>query len=238
MYQVSAYQVPEGYAFSEYTVILLKRIKEDDNAEDAKDKLFRMSYPIMLNELKKYLNLAPMDDLCSYLALAFMRTIDKFDPYQEGGSFINYYKLTLRTEVINHYYGKYRHSEELRALKRKFEGTMHSLDYSLTDKNDVETNDWYDMIQDTTVNIEEEILKKDLKQTSHIIIDGIFDEPHKGRHSDKPKKIFTEYIDSILDDTGMKNVDIAKKHNVVKSTITNALRRYVPIFKEDYKNIL
>lgn len=238
MYEVSAYRIPEGYKMNGYAIKLCKDIRNDIDKEDAMDKLFRMTYPIMLKELKKYTNFGPLDELSPDLSLAFMKTVKKFNPDNPNASFINYYKQTLKTEILSNYYGKYKTTEETRNLKRTFEDTMGSLDDPLYNKDGVETNSWYDVIEDKNTNIEEEILANDYKYTIHRIVDKIFDKKGKGRSAKcaRPKAMFTEYVDSILDDEGLGQIDIANKYGIGRSGINKTITTYMPRFIEELKN--
>lgn len=238
MYEVSAYRIPEGYKMNDYAIKLCKDIRNDIDKEDAMDKLFRMTYPIMLKELKKYTNFGPLDELSPDLSLAFMKTVKKFNPDNPNASFINYYKQTLKTEILSNYYGKYKTTEESRNLKKTFEGTIGSLDDPLYNKDGVETNSWYDVIEDKNTNIEEEILANDYKYTIHRIVDKIFDKKGKGRSVKcaRPKAMFTEYVDSILDDEGLGQIDIANKYGIGRSGINKTITTYMPRFIEELKN--
>lgn len=238
MYEVSAYRIPEGYKMNDYAIKLCKDIRNDIDKEDAMDKLFRMTYPIMLKELKKYTNFGPLDELSPDLSLAFMKTVKKFNPDNPNASFINYYKQVLKTEILSNYYGKYKTTEESRNLKRTFEDTMGSLDDPLYNKDGVETNSWYDVIEDKNTNIEEEILANDYKYTIHRIVDKIFDKKGKGRSAKcaRPKAMFTEYVDSILDDEGLGQIDIANKYGIGRSGINKTITTYMPRFIEEFKN--
>lgn len=238
MYEVSAYRIPEGYKMSDYAIKLCKDIRNDIDKEDAMDKLFRMTYPIMLKELKKYTNFGPLDELSPDLSIAFMKTVKKFNPDNPNASFINYYKQTLKTEILSTYYGKYKTTEETRNLKRTFEDTMGSLDDPLYNKDGVETNSWYDVIEDKNTNIEEEILANDYKYTIHRIVNKIFDKKGKGRSAKcaRPKAMFTEYVDSILDDEGLGQIDIARKYGIGRSGINKTITTYMPRFIEELKN--
>lgn len=238
MYEVSAYRIPEGYKMNDYAIKLCKDIRNDIDKEDAMDKLFRMTYPIMLKELKKYTNFGPLDELSPDLSLAFMKTVKKFNPDNPNASFINYYKQTLKTEILSNYYGKYKTTEESRNLKKTFEGTIGSLDDPLYNKDGVETNSWYDVIEDKNTNIEEEILANDYKYTIHRIVDKIFDKKGKGRSAKcaRPKAMFTEYVDSILDDEGLGQIDIANKYGIGRSGINKTITTYMPRFIEELKN--
>lgn len=239
MYEVSAYKIPEGYKMNDYAIKLCHDIRNDIDKEDAMDKLFRMTYPLMLKELKKYTNFGPLDELTPDLSIAFMKTVKKFNPDNPNASFVNYYKQTLKTEILANYYGKYKSTEESRTLKKTFEGTMGSLDDPLFNKDGIETNSWYDVIEDKNTNIEEEILANDYKYTIHRIVNKMFDK--KGiiqkERAARPKAMFTEYVDAILDGNEVTQAEIADKYGIGRSGMNKTMTTYMPRFKEELKNM-
>lgn len=236
MYKIPSFIVPEGYKVGEYALLLCRDIREGNNVEDAKDKLFRMTYPIMLQEVKKYKNIAPVSELVSDLSLAFMRTLNRFDPYREGTSFINYYKRALYSEIIQNNFGKYKNNEQDKKLKRTFEGTIASLDDKLYDKNDAETGTWHDLIEDINADIDADLLEEDYKNTVHVVINKVFNKRRQGKKSDNPKLMFTDYVDSIMNDAGIKNLEISAKYNVGKTAVSNTITKYWPSFIEAYED--
>ena len=238
MYEVSSYKIPEGYTMNEFAIKLCEDIKNNIDKEDAMDKLFRMTYPIMLTELKKYTNFGPVDELSPDLSLAFMRTIDKFDPNNTKASFINYYKQVLKTNILNSYYGKYKNNEESKNLKRNFENTIGSLDDPLCNKDGTETSSWYDVIEDKNTNIEEEILANDYKYTIQRIVDKIFDKKTTiaKERSTRPKAVFTDYIESMLNDEGITQADLADKYGMGRSGVNKTITTYLPRFKKELEN--
>ena len=239
MYDVPSYRIPEGCKMNDYAIKLCCDIRNNIDKEDAMDKLFRMTYPIMQKELRKYTNFGPLDELTPDLSTAFMKTVKKFNPDKTNASFVNYYKRALKTEILHNYYGKYKATEETRTLKKTFEGTMGYLDDPLYNKDSLETSNWYDMIQDKNVNIEEEILANDYKYTIHRIVNKIFDKKGRGRNTEynRPKDMFTDYVDAILDDKKLTQKDIAKKYGIGNTGVCNMLIKYLPSFKEELKDM-
>ena len=91
MYIVKRFTIPEGYKLSEYASLLAQEIQAGNNVEENKDKLYRATYPVLFEYVLKFKNLASEENLVSDMALAFMRTINNFDPSVPNASFINYY---------------------------------------------------------------------------------------------------------------------------------------------------
>ena len=94
MYKVTSIKAPEGKTFSEYALELATRIKNGEDKDYNLDLLFRLTYPMMLAEVKRYTNLLPIDELETFISMAFMKTVDKFNPYAPNVSFINAFSST------------------------------------------------------------------------------------------------------------------------------------------------
>ena len=232
MYNVENFDVPQGYKMSEYCLVLARDIYEGVNVEDTKDKLFRMTYPLMMNEMQKYRNLRNMEDLVTDLSFAFMKTIKSFDPCKTGASFIGYYRKTLFSEVITNEYGKYKRTEKDRELKRKFEGTLSSLDDIVYNDKGSEVGYLQDIIEDDSVDILKEVLDDNCIDIAHQIIDEMFSGLRRGRRSDKPKEIFTKYIDGILTGDEINGNQLSREYGMGRSGVSNIILYYRPIFAD------
>lgn len=235
MYNIENFDIPQGYKMSEYCLVLARDIYEGVNVEDAKDKLFRMTYPLMMNEMQKYRNLRNMEDLVTDLSFAFMKTIKSFDPYKTGASFIGYYRKALFSEVITNEYGKYKRTEKDRNLKRKFEATLGYIDEPVYSKDGGEVGLLQDIIEDKNADLISDILDKDCLDIAHKIIDEIFTEHKRGRKSTKPREIFTLYIDGILTDNEINGNQTAREYGMNRNGAWNIIRYYKPIFTEKLK---
>ena len=77
-----------------------------------------------------------------------------------------------------------------------------------------------------------------MKNTIQRIINNIFDKKGKGRNEKcaRPKAVFTDYVDSILDDEGLTQVDLSKKYGIGRSGINKTITTYMPRFIEELKN--
>lgn len=235
MYILESVKAPKGYRFHEYCTELVMNIKEGKDVEDSKDKLFRLTYPVMLKEMQKYRNIREMEDLVTDLSISFMKAIQYFDINNRKASFTGYYKRTLYTEVIYAKYGKYRKNEETRELKRIFEGSIGSLEEAVHAENGEDVGSLGEIIEDKSINIEQTVLDKDFKSIAHEIIDEMFSEKKRGKKSDMPKIIFTTYIDSILDGDKISKSQLARNLNMARSNISGVIYRYESIFRERLK---
>ena len=230
MYTIEKFMVPEGYKMSEYAMILMKEIKEGKNVEENKDKLFRMTYPLMHSYVMKFNNLYGEEFLVSDMAMAFMRTVEKFDPDKPNASFINYYKMATKTEIIYNYYGKYKKTEKTRQLKRIAEGTAASLEDPVYDKNGVDTGSWHDLIPDGK-ELDDELMQRETRKDIYAAIDKAFSNRKQSKTTLKTKSIYTDYINSVLDETNIKQVELADKYGIGKSGVNVIIKRYNPMLK-------
>lgn len=235
MYNIENFDVPQGYKMSEYCLVLARDIYEGVNVEDAKDKLFRMTYPLMMNEMQKYRNLRNMEDLVTDLSFAFMKTIKSFDPYKTGASFIGYYRKTLFSEVITNEYGKYKRTEKDRELKRKFEGSIGYLDDAYYSEKGEEVGCLLDTIEDDGIDILKEVIDNNYTDIAHKIIDEMFAEYKSGRKSPRTKEVFIKYIDGILTGDEINGNQLARDYGMGRSGVWNIIRYHKPIFTEKLK---
>lgn len=235
MYNVENFDVPKGYKMSEYCLVLAKKIYDGIDIESSKDKLFRMTYPLMMNEMQKYRNLKDMEDLITDLSFAFMKALRSFDPYKKGASFIGYYRKALFSEVVHNTYGKYRKTEEDRNLKRKFEATLGYLDEPVYSKDGGEVGLLQDIIEDKNADLISYILDKDYLNIAHKIIDEMFDGHRSGRKSPRTKEVFIKYIDGILTGDEINGNQLARDYGMGRSGVWNIIRYHKPIFTEKIK---
>ena len=53
MYKMEHFEVPEGYTYQSYTKEAVKNIRQGNKAEEYKNNLYALTFPSILNELKK-----------------------------------------------------------------------------------------------------------------------------------------------------------------------------------------
>lgn len=158
MYLIKMIPLPKGRKLNEY----INEILTTRDREEAKDLIFRLTYPYGLTEVKRYMHLTNMDDGLSCMSMAFMRTFEKYDPNKEGASFMNYYKLTIKTEVMNDKFRNYRAKREWTELVMKAEGNFYYLDEPATNKDDVEKGSKGDAIA-SPYDIDDVVIANDIK---------------------------------------------------------------------------
>ena len=102
-YALSKYQIPEGYTFNSYINEAVENIRNGNDAEYYEDTLFRLTYPNAVKEVNKLSNYAEPTELLPLMSIAFMTTLDRFDPENPRVSFMNYYATSIRNNVIMAY---------------------------------------------------------------------------------------------------------------------------------------
>lgn len=233
MYDVERFVVPEGTKLNDYAKDLVREIRADKNVEENKDILFRMTYPIMINYVQKYKNLYAEEYLVSDMAEAFMRTLRAFDPDADNASFTNYYKMATSTTIINNYYGKYKRDENTRKIKRQTDSTMASLEDKVQDKQGKDSGTWHDLTPDENFEIDADIMRECTHEDIYNSIDAVFVEYGVGSRTARSKKIFTTYVEDILNDNERRQIDIGNQYGVSKYAVCRTIQRYSPLLKEE-----
>ena len=237
MYIVKRFNIPEGYKLSEYASLLAQEIQAGNNVEENKDKLYRATYPVLFEYVLKFKNLASEENLVSDMALAFMRTINNFDPSVPNASFINYYKLATKTEIFNNEYRKYKRNEESRKLKSLFEGTLYSLEMPLVDKHGIDTGTLHETIADERLIIDDELMNEEFRKDLAIAVDRVFEKASKGPRSEKTRKLIEAHIQNELSDKPILQKELAAKFGIKRQSVGNAVIRYLPLIKQELINM-
>lgn len=239
MYIIERVKVPEGYRFSEYCLYLATEIKELRNREENLDILFRLTYPKAKDDLMRFTNLLPLEELETFLSIAFMKAVRGFDPSAKNASFMGYYHSAMYSEIILGYYGKYRKTPELRNLKKRVDGTMASLETPVLDKNGQDTGYYHDLIEDPYSGVDNEIKNRDYVEEVKKAIDRTFyvDNEWKRNRVSRAKEMFTKYVMAALKDNPVTMTSIAYEYGVTRSAVSNIVVKYREKFKEELSKI-
>ena len=227
MYEISTHKIPKGCKINDYARDLVKKIKNGIDVEQSKDILFRSTYLMALPELKKYSYIGTTEDLMGDMSVAFMKTINKFDPDKPGASFVNYYRRCINTEILWNYYGKFNNKQEWKDEYRNFLNGARSIDEQLYDKNEMESGTLAATIKDEKFDMDDEINRMVFEDAIHRAMDEIDNTKGLRRAG---KAIFRYYIDCCLAGKEVKQYEIAKKFNTCEGNIALILRRYKPMF--------
>ena len=232
MYQVNLIRVPKGQKMKDCINEIFTNAKTPEEIEEAKDKIFRLTYKFALDELKKHQHLTTIEDGLSDMSIAFMKTFNNFDPTKEGASFLNYYKLTLKTELIRTKFRKYRNSEEDRELCYRMEMGFASLDEPIEGKDHIESGTKGDLIP-SDYEMDISVLDNDLRERVLAVGNKAYDSIARRKEEYRP--IFLRYLESATTEDPLTAKDLARVYGVSYFNIRRILLKYVPIFIEMWK---
>ena len=239
MYQVPRYYIEEGKTTSQAVEELIFNIRNGINVEQSKDDLFCLTYPMALTEVKRYLNMGrPLEDLVSDLSIAFMKTLNNYNPEASTVSFMNYYKRAIFCTVIETRYGRYKNTRESQQLLRDFEANTGSLEYViLKDKDGADNLTLGDTIETLSNDIDNLIEDITLKELIDECLNKIFDPNRRGRgekRNARARQAFEAWVYNLVEDNGYSQTEVAKQNGLQKSNMNNNVARYMPRFKDEY----
>ena len=207
-------KTPKGIKLNDY----IKTIYLNDEPEVAKDKIFRLTYLLAIKELKKYNTLTTTEYFMADMSVAFMKTYNKFDPSKDGGSFMSYYTLAIRTEVLLTAFGKYKNTPESRKFWMDSQNNTSSLN-NLTEDKEGKRSELGNTLEDD-YNLEDDIQTREAKVIMFDIIDRVIGVSRIGKvHAE----IFKTYLGNKMDETGMTADEIGAMYN----TTGNSIRKMI-----------
>ena len=226
-YALNKYQIPEGYTFNGYIKEAVENIRNGNDVEYYEDTLFRLTYPNAVKEVNKLSNYAEPTELLPLMSIAFMTTLDRFDPENPNVSFMNYYTTSIRNNVIIAY-DKHRGSkEEYKEYYKRCEKTMRSMEELVP----VQKNSMlplYTMIEDDKAVIDEDVMREELIATIFRVIDIMFTPKQE-----KTKAIFTSYINACINGEKWDQKKIAKEFGTVQGYISKIKVKYCRKLREE-----
>ena len=219
-YALNKYQIPEGYTFNSYINEAVENIRNGNDVEYYEDTLFRLTYPNAVKEVNKLSNYAEPTELLPLMSIAFMTTLDKFDPENPRVSFMNYYKISIRNNVIMAYDKHRGAKEEIKEYYKRCEKTMRSMEELVP----VQKNNMlplYTMIEDNKALIDEDLMCEELIATIFRVIDTMFTPKQE-----KTKAIFMSYIDACINGEKWDQREVAKEFDTVQGYISKIKIKY------------
>ena len=226
-YALNKYQIPEGYTFNSYINEAVENIRNGNDVEYYEDTLFRLTYPNAVKEVNKLSNYAEPTELLPLMSIAFMTTLDKFNPEKANVSFMNYYKVSIRNNVIMAY-DKHRGArEENKEYYKRCEKTMRSMEELVP----VQKNSMlplYTMIEDNKALIDEDVMREELIATIFRVIDTMFTPKQE-----RTKAIFMSYIDACINGEKWDQKKIAKEFGTVQGYISKIKIKYCRKLREE-----
>lgn len=222
-YDLVAYQVPTGKTYKGCILEFISNIRNDIDKAENLDNLFKLTYPVMVKELLKYTYISnEFDYLTPYLAQAFMKTVDGFDENKPKSSFLNYYKIVLKNEILKAH--TKRVDGEL-VVRTYYDGKV-SLEANAYEDKDGEMITYASVLESTDEPVEDQIQYQDLIQIIRDIVHDIFNELPNHKTYRRHREMFTDYIEAKIRDEEITMQAIADKYNVHFSTISKAFRVY------------
>lgn len=241
MYEVPRYYITNGNTVNQETRRLMDNIRQGVDVERSKDDLFKLTYPMALTELKRYTNMGPMDELISCMSIAFMKTIQYFDPEASTVSFMNYYKRAINSEVIIGMNGRYRSNPQ---LKREFEANVGSLEYELTNDDGSDNLSVHEMVADDYWDgyFDEKISYEGLIDDIRTCMYNVLYKKQKGRRvrstKSDSKKSFERWIEAMInEEEELTQQQVSDELSIGKSAVNNAVSNYMPRLREELKNM-
>lgn len=226
-YALNKYQIPEGYTFNSYINEAVENIRNGNDAEYYQDTLFRLTYPNAVKEVNKLSNYAEPTELLPLMSIAFMTTLDKFDPEKANVSFMNYYKVSIRNNVIMAYDKHRGAKEENKEYYKRCEKTMRSMEELVP----VQKNSMlplYTMIEDNKALIDENVMYDNLIDDLYRIIDTLFTPKQE-----KTKAIFMSYINACINEEKWDQREVAKEFGTVQGYVSKIKIKYCRKLKEE-----
>lgn len=227
-YALNKYQIPEGYTFNSYINEAVENIRNGNDAEYYQDTLFRLTYPNAVKEVNKLSNYAEPTELLPLMSIAFMTTLDKFDPENPRVSFMNYYTTSIRNNVIMAYDKHRGAKEENKEYYKRCEKTMRSMEELVP----VQKNSMlplYTMIEDNKALIDENLSYENLIDTIFKIIDTKLFTPKQ----EKTKTIFVSYINACINGEKWDQKKVAKEFGTVQGYVSKIKIKYCKKLKEE-----
>jgi hypothetical protein len=222
LYKVNILKAPKGTKINDYIKQLYRDANTDNELEEAKDKIFRLTYKFGLDQLKLMHDRVTLEEGIGSMSVAFMKTFNNFDPEAEGASFINYYKRAIHSQVICDQLGKYRNTEEAKEIFNKVKGTMWSLDEP-TEGKDGDSGTRGD-IMPSGFNIDEEVYYNILVKRILEIVEENLAKVDK-RKDPKLNLVFMDYINGHIYGGNNKREYLSEKYGLTEMQVKGFVYR-------------
>jgi hypothetical protein len=222
---VDILKAPKGVKMNDY----IKTIYLNDEPEIAKDKIFRLTYLLAKKEFRKYSNLISADYYMADMSIAFMKTYNKFDPSKEEGSFMSYYALAIRTEVLLSAFGRYKNTPKDRQFWLDAQNNTSSLN-KMTEDKEGKRSELGNTLEDD-YNLEADVESRELKTIMFDIIDRTINISNIGKkHSD----IFKTFVESKIDGTDLTTDEIGEMYGVTGNNVRKIIAHKKHLIQEKW----
>lgn len=222
---VDILKAPKGVKMNDY----IKTIYLNDEPEIAKDKIFRLTYLLAKKEFRKYSNLISADYYMADMSIAFMKTYNKFDPSKEEGSFMSYYALAIRTEVLLSAFGRYKNTPKDRQFWLDAQNNTSSLN-KMTEDKEGKRSELGNTLEDD-YNLEKDVESRELKTIMFDIIDRTINISNIGKkHSD----IFKTFVESKIEGTDLTTDEIGEMYGVTGNNVRKIIAHKKHLIQEKW----
>lgn len=222
---VDILKAPKGVKMNDY----IKSIYLNDEPEIAKDKIFRLTYLLAKKEFRKYSNLISAEYYMADMSIAFMKTYNKFDPSKEEGSFMGYYALAIRTEVLLSAFGRYKNTPKDRQFWLDAQNNTSSLN-KMTEDKEGKRSELGNTLEDN-YNLEEDVESRELKTIMFDIIDRTINISNIGKkHSD----IFKTFVESKIEGTDLTTDEIGEMYGVTGNNVRKIIAHKKHLIQEKW----
>lgn len=222
---VDILKTPKGVKMNDY----IKTIYLNDEPEIAKDKIFRLTYLLAKKEFRKYSNLISAEYYMADVSIAFMKTYNKFDPSKEEGSFMSYYALAIRTEVLLSAFGKYKNTPKDRQFWIDAQNNTSSLN-KMTEDKEGKRSELGNTLEDD-YNLEADVESRELKTIMFDIIDRTINISNIGKkHSD----IFKTFVESKIEGTDLTTDEIGEMYGVTGNNVRKIIAHKKHLIQEKW----
>lgn len=222
---VDILKAPKGVKMNDY----IKSIYLNDEPEIAKDKIFRLTYLLAKKEFRKYSNLISAEYYMADMSIAFMKTYNKFDPSKEEGSFMSYYALAIRTEVLLSAFGRYKNTPKDRQFWLDAQNNTSSLN-KMTEDKEGKRSELGNTLEDD-YNLEEDVESRELKTIMFDIIDRTINISNIGKkHSD----IFKTFVESKIEGTDLTTDEIGEMYGVTGNNVRKIIAHKKHLIQEKW----
>lgn len=233
MYELKLIRVPKGYKINDYIKELYTNAKTAEEIDDCKDKIFRLTYKFGLDELKRNQHMTTIEDGLGDMSLAFLKTFKNFDPTKEGSSFLNYYKLAIKTEIINTKFRKYRNSAEGRELCYTMESATGYLDEPVEGKDGLDAGTKGDLISSKYDMFDEMVVNEWKDKLMNIALKVVKDNITYPKRLESHQKVISCWVDNLMGEEQSDAVYIGK----LTDTEPHTARRIIHKYEEEIKRL-
>lgn len=230
--RIETIDIPKGMTLSEF----IKIVYLNTDPETSKDMIYRVTYKIAIKYLNSFKNIVSLEEGIGAMNEAFIKTYNNYNPDNETVSFINYYKMAIKDQVLLDYLGKYRNEKHLREAFANFKNSLQYLDEPVEGK-DGEAGTKMDIIGGD-YSIEDDIMYSLLLKRVYEIIDEMFDGGNNGPKKAWYKKVFLIYFNGHVQGYRMTYQQLHDLYGWEHGISMQSMRKRINNYKVRLKNRL